>query len=125
MTLWAHTHTPISPEKQTVESETLQGYEAISEQNSELRVLYQTQCEGYFAYIPGYPTYPPSTGKWVHVTVRVTKDPAKLCVSKAIKPIGENTMILFTSEEETMNVPLSSSHIQKLSSYNKTKSTRE
>ena len=83
MTLWADTHTPISPEKQTIqEPETLQGYEAISEQNSELRILYQTQCEAYFAYTPGYPTYPPSTGKWVHVTVRVTKDPAIKYVSR-------------------------------------------
>ena len=112
MTLWADTHTPFSPEKQTIqEPEILQGYEAISEQNSELRILYQTQCEAYFAYTPGYPTYPPSTGKWVHVTVRVTKDPAKLCVSKAIKPTGEKSMILFTSKEETMTVPLSTSHI--------------
>lgn len=122
MTLWADTHTPISPEKQTIqEPETLQGYEAISEQNSELRVFYQTQGEGYFAYVPGYPTYPPNTGKWVHVTV--TEDPVKLCVSKAIKPIGEKTMILF--KEETMTVPSSTSHIQKLPSYNKTKGTRE
>lgn len=126
MTLWADTHTPISPEKQTIqEPETLQGYEAISEQNSELRVLYQTQCEGYFAYVPGCPTDSPNTGKWVHVTVRVAKDPVKLCVSKAIKPIGEKTMILFTSKEETMNVPSSTSHIQKLPSYNKKKRTRE
>ena len=55
----------------------------------------------------------------------MTEDPVKLCVSKAIKPIGEKTMILFTSKEETMNVPSSTSHIQKLPSYNKTKGTRE
>lgn len=77
------------------------------------------------SYTPGYTHISPSTGKWVHVTVESDKGSAKLCVSKAIKPIGENTMILFTSEEETMNVSLSTSHIQKLSSYNKTKSTRE